>query len=72
MSTPWKFHITVNAGDNTHEVDLEFTGRPTGDELGVRLAQFFNKMNYNFDEHLFEVRECVLLTPRRNNESSVD
>ena len=68
MSKPWRITIDVDTGDTSTKTTLEFPYRPTEDELGLKLAQFFDRMNFRFDEHLKGIRECILLSPRRRHD----
>ncbi|QFP93671.1 hypothetical protein [Ralstonia phage P-PSG-11-1] len=68
----WTITVNVNTPEGRRERTIEFPHRPTEEELGLKLAQFFSPMNFRFNEHLKEVKECALLTPRRPYESSTD
>jgi hypothetical protein len=47
----------------TRAETIEFSGRPTEEELGAKLAGFFSVDNYRFNEALQQVHECILVTP---------
>jgi len=40
---------------------FEFPFRPSEEELGIKLAAFFNADNFRFNEELQEVYDCMLL-----------
>jgi hypothetical protein len=42
---------------------VEFPFRPSHEELGLKLRNFFGRDNFRFNEALQEVHECVLLMP---------
>lgn len=68
----WYIRLSVDAPEGARVRDLEFPSRPTETELRLALAKFFSQMNFRFDEHLREVRECALLSTRSPIENSPD
>ncbi|WP_430495591.1 hypothetical protein ACQZ3Y_09130 [Ralstonia pseudosolanacearum] len=59
-----KLTLTWETPKGTRTETLTFPHRPSEDELGLKLAAFFDADNFRFGEALQEIKGCVLVEPR--------
>ncbi len=55
--------LTWETPKGTRTETVEFPFRPSEEELGLKLAAFFDADNFRFSETLREVKECIVLQP---------